>query len=128
MTLHLHHRKLATVGLIFIASWVLGTFFIHQFEAGYPIGESYFDAFYFTVITTATIGFGDLVPHTIAGKILTMGYAVFYVPLFLYTMNVLFQSRFDQIRLTDERLEREMHDVEADVGAILGNPPPRSRR
>lgn len=128
MALHLHHRRLITVGLVFVASWLLGTFFIHRFEAGYPIGESYFNAFYFTVITTATIGFGDLVPMTMAGKVLTMGYAVFYVPLFLYAMNIILQARFDRIRIADERLEREMHGVEADVDAILGNPPPRPRR
>lgn len=70
--LHIHHRKLLNIAIIFLFSWLLGTFFIHRFEAGYPIGESYFNAFYFTVITTATIGFGDLVPMTVAGKILTM--------------------------------------------------------
>lgn len=36
-------------------SWLLGTFAIHKFEYGHPIGENYFNAFYFTVITTATI-------------------------------------------------------------------------
>lgn len=129
--LHIHHRKLLTVGIVFLLSWLIGTFFIHRFEAGFPIGASYFNAFYFTVITTATIGFGDLVPITAAGKIVTMLYAIFYVPLFLYTMNVLFQSRFDRIRLADERIERELHDVEADVNAIISNeaiqPKPRRR-
>lgn len=70
--LHLHHKKLINIAIIFLLSWLIGTFFIHRFEAGYPIGASYFNAFYFTVITTATIGFGDLVPMTVAGKILTM--------------------------------------------------------
>ncbi len=119
--MHIHHRKLLTVAIIFLLSWLIGTFFIHRFEAGHPIGQSYFDAFYFTVITTATIGFGDLVPITTAGKIVTMLYAIFYVPLFLYTMNILFQSRFDRIRLADEMIERELHDVEADVNAIIEN-------
>ncbi len=58
---------------------------------------------------------------TVAGKVLTMGYAIFYVPLFLYTMNILFQSRFDRIRIADELIEREIHDVEADVSAIIDN-------
>ena len=84
---------------------------MHRFEQGYPIGESYFNAFYFTVITTATIGFGDLVPITVAGKIVTMGYAIFYVPLFLYTMTLVFQMNFQRIRALDEQLEREMQNV-----------------
>lgn len=121
MTLHLHHRRLITVALIFIASWVVGTFAVHYFEQGHPIGDSYFNALYFTVITTATIGFGDLVPYTTGGKIVTMLYAIFYVPLFLYTMNILFQSRFDRIRRADEQVEQEIHSVEADVGAIIDN-------
>ena len=129
MALHLHHRRLITVGIIFIISWIVGTLAVHYFEIGHPIGESYFNAFYFTVITTATIGFGDLVPFTIGGKIVTMLYAIFYVPLFLYTMNILFQSRFDRIRVADERLERELHDVETDINAIVdGTPIPKKPR
>ena len=63
--LHIVHRKLLIIGIIFILSWLVGTFLIHKFEYGHPIGESYFNAFYFTVITTATIWFWDLVPITI---------------------------------------------------------------
>lgn len=102
-------------------SWLVGTYFIHRFEYGFPIGESYFNAFYFTVITTATIGFGDLVPMTIAGKILTMGYAIFYVPLFLYAMNILFQANFRRIHHEDVAIEREMYHVEKDVEIILSD-------
>lgn len=126
--LHIHHKKLINVAVIFLASWLVGTFFIHRFEAGYPIGTSYFNAFYFTVITTATIWFGDLVPMTIAGKILTMGYAIFYVPLFLYAMNVVFQANFQRIRQKDEELEREIHNVEADVNAIISPIPAIKKR
>jgi Ion channel len=125
--LHIHHKKLIIVGLIFIVSWLVGTFLIHLFEAGHPIGESYFNALYFTVITTATIGFGDLVPYTTAGKILTMGYAIFYVPLFLYVMTVLFQSSLQRIRVQDEILEREMDSVEKDVNEILREKPARGK-
>lgn len=117
--LHIHHRRLLQIGLIFLGSWIVGTLLIHRFEHGYPIGESYFNALYFTIITTATIGFGDLVPMTIAGKIITMTYAIFYVPLFLYAMTLVFQLEFNKIRLKDELLEREMHDVESDVREIM---------
>lgn len=117
--LHLHHRKLIIVGVVFLLSWLIGTFLIHRFETGHPIGESYFNAFYFTVITTATIGFGDLVPMTLAGKILTMGYAVFYVPLFLYAMTLMFQANFQRIRAQDEFLEKTLHDTEEDVEEII---------
>ncbi len=60
---------------------------------------------------------------TIAGKILTMGYAVFYVPLFLYAMNVVFQANFIRIRQADEMLDNEIRHVEADVERIVGDIP-----
>jgi Ion channel len=114
---HIHHRRLFIIGITFLSSWFFGTLLIHHFER--VQGWSYFDAFYFTVITTATIGFGDLVPHTVAGKILTMGYAVFYVPLFLYAMTLVFQLNFEKIRKQEELLERTLHDTEADVERII---------
>ncbi|GAB0174664.1 MAG: hypothetical protein HHAS10_05430 [Candidatus Altimarinota bacterium] len=117
--LQIVHKKLLVVGIIFLLSWIFGSFLIHKFEAGYPIGENYFNAFYFTVITTATIGFGDLVPMTVAGKWLTMGYAIFYVPLFLYVMTLLFQSNLHKLRQSDEILHKEITDVESDVNIIL---------
>ncbi len=63
-----------------------------------------------------------------AGKIVTMGYAIFYVPLFLYAMNIVFQSNFQRIRQKDELLEREMHNVEADVNAIITSIPKANKR
>ncbi len=115
--LHIHHRKLIIIGFIFLASWLIGTLLMHYFERAQ--GWNYFDAFYFTVITTATIGFGDLVPHTVEGKILTMAYAVFYVPLFLYTMTLVFQMNFQRLREADERMEKDLENVEKDVEIIL---------
>jgi hypothetical protein len=58
---------------------------------------------------------------TLAGKIVTMAYAIFYVPLFLYAMTLIFQINFEKIRKQDELLEQELHHVEADVEAILKN-------
>lgn len=115
--LRIHHRKLIKTGLIFLSAWLIGTFLIHYFERAQ--GWTYFEAFYFTVITTATVGFGDYIPHTLAGKILTMIYSVIFVPLFLYTMIVIFQANFRKIHEQDELLEKTLHDIEADTEEIL---------
>jgi hypothetical protein len=53
--IHLVHKKLVIVALVFLVTWIFGSMLLMHFEEGYPIGESYFNAFYFTVITTATI-------------------------------------------------------------------------
>ncbi|TDL78075.1 two pore domain potassium channel family protein [Palleronia sediminis] len=53
-----------TLGLIFVASG-----FYWYFE-----GWSVLDSVYFSVITIATVGYGDLAPQTAAGKIFTILY------------------------------------------------------
>jgi voltage-gated potassium channel len=48
-------------------------------------GWSLLDATYFSVITIATVGYGDLAPKTAAGKIFTMIYVLCGIGLFLAT-------------------------------------------
>lgn len=115
---HLHPRqKLLVIAVVFLISWILGTLLIHHFERAQ--GWSYFDAFYFNVITTATIGFGDLTPHSREGKMVTMVYAIFYVPLFLYSMSLIFESNVRRIYQKEQELERQLRETEADVNAIV---------
>lgn len=54
----------------------LGTFFYSRVEGWRPL-----DAFYFTIITLATVGFGDFTPKTDAGKIFTVFYIVVGISL-----------------------------------------------
>jgi len=35
----------------------------------YPEGLSLFDAFYITIVTITTVGYGDIIPRTFYGKI-----------------------------------------------------------
>ncbi len=46
-------------------------------------GWSILDSVYFSVVTIATIGYGDLVPKTAAGKIFTIGYVISGIGLFV---------------------------------------------
>jgi voltage-gated potassium channel len=56
----------ATLGIL-----TLGTVVYHFLEK-----LSWVDAYYFSVITLTTVGYGDIVPHTAAGKIFTTFYVL----------------------------------------------------
>ena len=66
-------RLLGVVLLMLIA----GAHIYHQLE-----GWSYLDAFYFTVITLTTVGYGDFSPHTGSGKIFSMIYILMGLGVF----------------------------------------------
>ena len=53
------------------------------FGFAYLENLSFLHSFYFTLITVATVGYGDITPHTQAGKILAMLVIVFGVGTFL---------------------------------------------
>jgi voltage-gated potassium channel len=65
------YRLLLLAALVALA---VGTIFYHLVE---HLG--WLDAYYFSVITLATVGYGDITPHTSAGKLFTTFYVLFGV-------------------------------------------------
>ncbi len=59
---------LRLLGVVFLVL-VSGAHIYHRLE-----GWNYLDAFYFTVITLTTVGYGDFSPHTTLGKLFSMLY------------------------------------------------------
>jgi hypothetical protein len=57
---------------------ITGTVLFHFLE-----GWKWFDAFYFCVITLATVGYGDFAPKTDLGKITTIIYIISGIGIFL---------------------------------------------
>lgn len=62
---HIYNYLLVATGLILS----LGTVFYHFVEK-----FSWLDAYYFSVVTLATVGYGDLTPKTDIGKLFTTFY------------------------------------------------------
>ena len=54
---------------------------------------SWFDSFYFTVVTVATVGYGDFTPQTVLGKTFTMLYIFIGIALFIAVANSFLKLR-----------------------------------
>jgi voltage-gated potassium channel len=68
-TFNKHIYRLLLAAVIFMIT--TGTIFYHFVEH-----FRWLDAYYFCVVTLATVGYGDLVPRTDAGKIFTTFYVL----------------------------------------------------
>jgi voltage-gated potassium channel len=67
----LRDPEFRAIGLMLTALLAAGTVFYSNVE-----GWSVVDAMYFSMITLTTVGYGDLAPRTVAGKLFTMVYLV----------------------------------------------------
>ena len=79
-------EKLELEILFIIFMVCVGAYYFSIYES-----HSYFDSIYFSVITLAWVGYGDIVPHTHAGKVIAMIYAIFGIPLFIVAGSLIVQ-------------------------------------
>lgn len=82
----------------------IGTIFYHYIE-----NLRYLDSLYFSVITLTTIGYGDIVPKTDAGKIFTIFYVLIGISLLAGIANYVLRHA-----LVDRRSKRhpeEFRDI-----------------
>jgi len=91
---------IATISTLFILL-VVGTAFYSSNE-----GWSYIDSFYFSVVTMATVGYGDLHPTTPASKLFTVVYIFIGVGLGLYIFSTLARSFIEGRDKRMKKIER----------------------
>jgi voltage-gated potassium channel len=83
------YRYLLSVAVLLI---ITGTVFYHAVEH-----LSWVNAYYFSVITVATVGYGDITPHTTAGKIFTTIYVLIGVGIITTFLSVRMQRRGEKV-------------------------------
>jgi voltage-gated potassium channel len=90
--------------ILFGVTFIFGSIF-YWLEYGINTSiESYLDAIYWALITTSTVGYGDISPVTSEGKILSMVVIVFGIAMISFVTSVMvsaFSERFDELRNRD---------------------------
>ena len=69
-------------------------------------GWAWIDAAYFSTVTIATVGYGDFVPRTDAGKIFTMVYVIVGIGLFVAAGTAIADVLLEEARAS-RRAERQ---------------------
>jgi voltage-gated potassium channel len=93
---------------------VAGTVAFHYLE-----GWGWLDALYFVVITTTTIGFGDLTPSRPLTKIVTIVFALNGIAIILLLLDQIRRSRSEML---SPRRQGEAHG--GDGGVVAGGDEP----
>ena len=75
---------------VLLALWIIGTI-------GYVLIDNYtwFDAFYMTIITVATVGYGEVEPLSVAGKLFTAFLIITSFGTFAYAVSSITKFVFD---------------------------------
>ncbi len=77
-------RYVAALALLVL---IFGAVFYHHVEH-----LKWLDAFYFCTVTLATVGYGDIVPHTDLGKLFTIFYVLFGIGILATFANLLIKN------------------------------------
>jgi len=70
-------------------------------------GWNWFDALYFTVITLATVGYGDFAPQTVLGKAFTIAYILLGLGLFVALVRYIAEGVLTQRRQRERAGQHE---------------------
>lgn len=86
------HRRMIYIIIVILIFLFGGATFYYYIE-----NWRYLDAVYFSAYTMTTVGYGDFVPKTDAGKIFTIFYAFVGVGIALYGLSII-ATHFVEIR------------------------------
>lgn len=105
--------NLHIIGMGVLVTIILYTAILHTFGSSYNL----FDYFYFVIVTLATVGYGDVVPLTLAEKIISI--CLIVTGVFVFSLTTAAISSF----LTDRLLKKDnanitIEDIKSDLDDI----------
>ena len=108
-------KKFEILTLLILVAFIvfIGGAVVYVFEYGKnPNIHNFFDALYWSLVTIATVGYGDITPVTYQGRILTMLLILSGVGFISFTTSIIasaFSEKLQEMKLT--RIETEAHKL-----------------
>jgi voltage-gated potassium channel Kch len=103
-----------------ILIWVLLLLLIGTLFYALVEGWTYTDAFYFSVITLSTVGYGDLSPVTTVGKLFTAVYILVGISIIVVFANTLAKKHAHRIAAQVSRVPQNEAGPGASDGSVDG--------
>lgn len=116
-----YHRRLVYIFIVILFLLFLGATFYYFVEKW-----TYLDAVYFSSYTITTVGYGDITPKTVAGKIFTIFYMFAGVAMALYGLSVIaahfveVREEFWLERLGKIRMRHHTENFRGRLGRLFG--------
>lgn len=88
--------KLLTIATFTVI--LIGTAFYHFIE-----GLKWIDAFYFSVVTLTTVGYGDFAPESNLGKIFTSIYILTGIGIIFGFINAVYKHQIENVKERERR-------------------------
>jgi voltage-gated potassium channel len=112
-------KKFGAAIFIFVGILLLGGGIYSKLE-----GWSIVDSIYFSAVTITTLGYGDFVPQTDAGKLFTILFSVSGIAIALYILTMLGKSFFTidlhrGVHITNLKKDKKFNVEKMAIGALI---------
>ena len=121
-------EKLYVLPLVLVIVIFIGSIGIFYIESPYENSKinSFLDAIWWTVATMTTVGYGDMLPVTDAGKIMAIFYMLFAIGFFLIFLSVIatriyhkqIKSNEPEISHAQKLILQRINDLEKSIKEI----------